>query len=212
MNYYFYLHGFASSPQSAKARYVADRFTELGVALQVPDLNQGDFSHLTLTRQLQQVQALFPPEPAPVAIVGSSFGGLTAAWLGQRYSQIDRLVLLAPAFHFLDHWIPKLGEVQMQRWQQEGSLPVYHYGDRATLPLDYGFMVDVQKYTESEIQRPVPTLILHGVRDEVIPIQASRDFAASRPWVRLVELDSDHALGDAMPPIWEAIVDHFGMG
>ena len=51
----------------------------------------------------------------------------------------------------------------------------------------------------------IPTLILHGKKDEVIPIAASRDFAISRPWVELVELDSDHALGNVTTEIWQAI-------
>src|SRR5512136_1301514 len=101
---YIYLHGFASSPQSAKAKYLRDCFQTRQIDIKVPDLNQGDFSHLTLTRHLKQVAAEFPPAPAPVAIIGSSFGGLTAAWLGQRHPQVQRLVLLAPAFQFLAHW------------------------------------------------------------------------------------------------------------
>ncbi|MCS6812403.1 MAG: esterase, partial [Cyanobacteria bacterium] len=58
-----YLHGFASSPNSTKARYLADCFAQAGLPLTVPDLNQGDFSHLTLTRQIQQVEALLTDEP-----------------------------------------------------------------------------------------------------------------------------------------------------
>ena len=53
--------------------------------------------------------------------------------------------------------------------------------------------------------RPVPTLILHGCEDEVIPIQASRDFTRQRPWVQLIELNSDHSLGNVLPEIWQAI-------
>ncbi len=55
------------------------------------------------------------------------------------------------------------------------------------------------------LQCPIPTLILHGKQDEVIPIQASRDFARSRPWVELIELDSDHTLANVTDKIWQAI-------
>jgi hypothetical protein len=61
----------------------------------------------------------------------------------------------------------------------------------------------------------VPTLILHGRHDEVIPIAATRDYASVRPWVKLIELDSDHGLIDVMPQIWEAIgalVSYEGVG
>jgi pimeloyl-ACP methyl ester carboxylesterase len=202
---YLYLHGFASSPRSTKAQDLRDRFQKLGLELTIPDLNQPDFTHLTLTRQLQQIAALLPVDHTPVTLIGSSFGGLTAAWAAQQHPQIQRLVLLAPAFQFLDHWLPRLGAEQVQRWQTEQYLSVYHYGAGRSLPLSYHFIHDAAQYPEHQLQRPVPTLILHGQDDEVIPIQASRHFATLRPWAQLIELDSDHALTNASNQIWVAI-------
>ncbi len=204
LNYFIYLHGFASSPNSAKARDISDRFTQLQTKLKIPDLNAGDFSHLTITRQITQVVAELPDNSTPVTLIGSSLGGLTAAHLGQKYPQVQRLVLLAPAFGFLSYWLPKLGDEQVQRWQQEKYLKVYHYGEGQEIPLSYDLVTDAAQYQENLLQRPIPTLILHGIKDEVIPIAASREFA-SRPWVKLVELDSDHSLGNVMEEIWQAI-------
>jgi pimeloyl-ACP methyl ester carboxylesterase len=202
---YIYLHGFASSPRSTKAVDLRDRFASLNIPLIIPDLNQGDFTHITLSRQMQQVEALFPTAPEPVTLIGSSFGGLTAAWLGERHSQVDRLVLLAPAFGFLASWLSRMGETQVQQWQTEGYLSVYHYGEAKKLPLNYGFVMDAMQYREETIARSLPTLILHGRHDDVIPLQASIDFAKNRPWVQLIELDSDHALTDVSTDIWQAI-------
>lgn len=203
--HYIYLHGFASSPKSAKARDIGDRFTQIQTKLKIPDLNAGNFSQLTITRQLAQVAAEFSNDSTPVTLIGSSLGGLTAAHLGQQNLQVQRLVLLAPAFGFLSHWLPKLGDEEVQRWQQEKYIMVYHYGEQRSLPLSYDFVTDAAQYQEKLLQRFISTLILHGKKDEVIPIKASRDFARSRPWVELVELDSDHALGNVMEEIWQAI-------
>jgi len=203
--HYIYLHGFASSPNSAKARDIGDRFSQIKTKLKIPDLNAGDFSQLTITRQITQVAAEFSNDSTPVTLIGSSLGGLTAAHLGQQYLQVQRLVLLAPAFGFLSHWLPKLGNQEVQRWQLEKHIMVYHYGEGRSIPLSYDFVTDAAQYQEKLLQRPIPTLILHGKKDEVIPIEASRDFARSRPWVELVELDSDHALGNVMEEIWQAI-------
>jgi len=203
---FIYLHGFASSPQSAKAEYLHSRFCDLQIPLPLPDLNQGDFSHLTITRQLGQVEAEFPPPPTPVTIIGSSLGGWTATILAQRQPQCQRLVLLAPALQFLSHWLPRLGEQTLNQWQSEGFLSVYHYGEKRSLPLSYDFIQDAQTYQNEPLNRPIPTLILHGSQDEVIPIESSRNFASGRPWVKLIELDSDHSLGNVLPEIWSAIV------
>ena len=203
MQDYFYLHGFASGPKSAKARFLGDRFQEGQLDLQVVDLNDGDFPHLTLTRQLQQVTRALSDRST--TIIGSSFGGLTAAWVGQNNPQVDRLILLAPAFQFMDCWLPTLEASVLEGWKSTGTLSVYHFGEQKVLPLHYEFVLDCQQYSETQLQRPIETLILHGIADEVIPIQVSRDYASTRPWVKLIELESDHGLGDAMARIWQEI-------
>jgi hypothetical protein len=71
--------------------------------------------------------------------------------------------------------------------------------------LDYKFVEDAACYDESALQRSLPTLILHGQADEVIPLQASLLFAETRPWVELTQLNSDHALTDVSELIWQAI-------
>ncbi|MEZ2240109.1 YqiA/YcfP family alpha/beta fold hydrolase [Microcoleus sp.] len=214
---YIYLHGFASSPNSLKAKYFRDRFSSLAIDLKTPDLNHQDFSNLTLTRQLHQIETAFlsPQTLQPVAenvknasevtIIGSSFGGLTAAWLAQRQVSVKQIVLLAPAFDFLSHWLPQLGQEQLQKWQSEKYLPVYHYGEQRYLPLNYQFVEDMAQYPEEKLIRSVPTLIIHGLHDTIIPIQASRNFAANRPWVQLIELEDDHSLGNFLAEMWEAI-------
>ncbi|KST67575.1 YqiA/YcfP family alpha/beta fold hydrolase [Mastigocoleus testarum] len=202
---YIYLHGFASSPNSNKARYIEQRFAENKINLIIPDLNNNDFSHLTITRQVKQVTAYFDNAELPVTLIGSSLGGLTAAHLGEKHPVVQRLVLLAPAFGFLSHWLPKLGEEKIQRWEKEKYLMVYHYREEREVPLSYDFLTDANQYSEDGLQRSIPTLILHGKNDEVIPIEASRDFAGQRPWVKLVELDSDHSLGNVFPQIWREI-------
>ncbi|MDB9516580.1 alpha/beta fold hydrolase [Roseofilum reptotaenium CS-1145] len=204
---YLYLHGFASSPQSLKSLAIAQKFSDRQITLQVPDLNQGDFSHLTLTRQLQQVGELFPASETPVYIIGSSFGGLTATWLAERYPQVQALVLLAPAFEFYTYWMTQLTESERQEWQKRGYWPIYHYGQKRSLSLHYRFISDLRQYSSSSLTRAVPTLIFHGLHDEVIPLKVSRDYAENRPWVNLIELESDHSLGDQLPEIWQGIRD-----
>ncbi|MBW4663741.1 MAG: esterase [Chroococcus sp. CMT-3BRIN-NPC107] len=201
---YIYLHGFASSPNSAKAKYFRSSFAELGIDLKIPDLNWGDFSQLTITRQIEQVSAQFPPFSVPITLVGSSLGGLTAAFLAEKFLQVQKLVLLAPAFEFLSHWLPQLGEAKLKQWLDEQYLMVYHYAERRSLPLSYNFVLDAANYQDQQLLRPVPTLIIHGCNDEVIPIATSRNYATARPWVQLIELNSDHALADIMTK-WQQI-------
>jgi uncharacterized protein len=200
---YIYLHGFASGPKSTKAAYLSDRFTKVGVPLVVPDLNQNDFYHLTLSRQIEQVEALLPVDK-PVTLIGSSFGGLTAAWVAQRCPQVARLILLAPAFQFAESWLPQLGE-RRQQWQTKGAIKVYHYTEKRQCLLSYDFVTDLCQYADQQLDRSFNTLILHGRADQVVPIRVSQSFAATHPTVQLIELDSDHSLGNVLNNLWVAI-------
>lgn len=214
MPQYLYLHGFSSSPQSTKAQAMRSRFANLGLELIVPDLNQGDFSHLTLSRQIQQVSELILGQPDATVLIGSSLGGLTATWVAQQSAiteRIEKLVLLAPAFDFLAQWLPRLGSDQLDAWRTEGTFPIYHYTEQGTLPLHYRFITDAQGYHDDALNANIPTLILHGIHDETISIEASRKYAAIRPWVRLVELPSDHALVDVEKEIWRYTQDFLSL-
>ncbi|NEP17495.1 MAG: alpha/beta fold hydrolase [Leptolyngbya sp. SIO4C1] len=202
---YLYLHGFASGPQSFKAQALRSRFQTLGLTLQIPDLNQDDFSQLTLSRQIQQVSPLIHQ---PTVLIGSSFGGLTACWLAEQpavRTQLQRLILLAPAFDFLAQWLPRLGPAALEQWRDRGWLSVYHYAQQRQQRLDYRFLLDAQQYPDAQLQTPVPTLILHGTEDETIAIEASQAYASRRPWVKLQPLATDHAMTEAADDIWQAI-------
>lgn len=206
---YIYLHGFASGPSSAKAEFFCKKFQQLHIPLNVPDFNQNDFAHLTLSRQLAQMQKIFEEfDPAiPVTVIGSSFGGLTAAYLAEYYPQVEKLVLLAPAFNFLEYWLPVLGAEKLQQWQREGNLLVYHYTAKKQMLLNYGFIEDMHNHDESILRREIPTLILHGVEDTTIPAVISQQYTSLRPWVKLIELSDDHSLHNSLEYIWRMIED-----
>ena len=202
---YIYLHGFASSPKSNKAIFLRDRFAEIKLNLNILDLNQDDFFNLTLTRQIHQVESEITKKSTPIILIGSSFGGLTSTFLAERNFNIKAIILLAPAFNFLSHWQQNLGAEKLKKWQQRGNYWIYHYGEKQYLQLSYDFMLDLLGYEEKKLKRTLPTLIIHGLNDNVIPIQASREFVAKRSWIELIEVNSDHTLGNVMPKVWQEI-------
>ena len=115
-----YLHGFASSPKSSKARYFHDRFTELGHPVEILDLAGGDFEHLTVSGQLRTIERAAAGRG--VTLIGSSLGGYLAALYAARHPEVDRLVLMAPAFRFPVHWPATLGTQRMEEWARSRKL------------------------------------------------------------------------------------------
>ncbi len=72
--------------------------------------------------------------------------------------------------------------------------------------LSYDFIHDMYHYDDADLQRRLPTLILHGRQDEVIPVQTSREFSATRPWIQLIEVvESDHSLASVQVQLWQII-------
>jgi hypothetical protein len=116
MSRFVYLHGFASSPSSRKARFFEQRFRELGISLEIPDLAEGNFRSLTLTAQLNVIARVCGG--GSVSLIGSSMGGYLAALYGARHAEVQKLVLLAPAFSFASRWPETLGEQAIEQWKR----------------------------------------------------------------------------------------------
>jgi uncharacterized protein len=197
-----YLHGFASSPNSAKARFFRERFRLAGVEMQVPALDRGDFTHLTITSQLEAVEEAVAARPA--VLMGSSLGGYVAALFASTHSEIEKLILMAPALGFPRRWRERYGQEELDLWKQRGVWPVFHYGAGGQLPLSYDIVEDSLRY-EPEPEFSQLALIFHGTRDPVIPVDFSREYAARHSNVVLRVLDSGHELTDVVEEMWSGI-------
>jgi len=171
----------------------------LGIGLEVPDLAGGHFERLTITGQLQVIERTARGEP--VSLIGSSMGGYLAALYAARHPEVDRLVLLAPAFSFLTRWPEELGPSKMEEWRQRGTLQVYHYGEKREAALGYQLITDAEQYEDyPEFQQPV--LIFHGKHDSVVPAEFSVEFSRRHPRTELHLLESDHQLLNVLDDIW----------
>jgi uncharacterized protein len=195
-----YLHGFASSPASRKARFFAEKLASLGFAVEIPDLAEGDFQRLTITRQLALVERLGRGER--VIVIGSSLGGYLAALYTARHPEVDRLILLAPALRFHRLWTQEFGPERLRLWREKGSIPVFHYGAGNNQLIGYRLMEDAARF-EPDPKFSQPCLLFHGDQDALVPIAQSVEFAAAHPNVRLVGLHSGHELTDVLDKIWE---------
>lgn len=194
-----YLHGFASGPASRKACFFAAKLKDQGMHLEIPDLARGDFRRLTITAQLKLVAATLAGRPA--VIIGSSLGGYLAALYAASHPEIERLVLLAPAFDFNRLWRHGLGPERLAAWRREGFLPIFHYGEDREMPLDFEFLNDAARFPPFPHFHQ-PALILHGNQDPAVPVCNSLLFAAAHPQIRVRRFASGHELTDVLDAIW----------
>jgi uncharacterized protein len=194
-----YLHGFASGPRSTKGVAFEQHFAARGLGIERLNLRVPSFVHLRLSAMIATVQAAIG-DAGRVVLIGSSLGGLTAARVAERDPRVVATVLLAPAFQLVARWRQMLG-AEWDTWQRTGWREVTDYTTGQPAQVDFGFVEDAAAIDVGEPDVAVPTLILHGTRDEVVPIERSRTFAANRRHVRLVELDDGHELVASLPTL-----------
>ena len=114
-----------------------------------------------------------------IYLIGHSMGGVIATYLASKYKEVKKLVLAAPAFHYLDvkdknlnipeslKMIPKVvktygGDEIVSRMLK---LNINAIGEFMTLVRDYyDFPKDVN----------CPTLILQGNNDNLVPLSSSK--------------------------------------
>jgi uncharacterized protein len=204
---FIYLHGFASSPSSSKAKYFDEHLRSESARVSIPDLNGSSFEKLTLSSQLQIIDNQFDHVKSSnkkVVMIGSSMGGLLAVLKSIRCSQVVALVLMAPGFGLMKRWPDLFGENTLADWKQQGSLNVYHHGVGSYLPLAYQFIDDAARYQTDNLRVSVPTILFHGRSDATVPIVESEDFHDNNiDQVEFHPLDDDHQLLASLDYIWE---------
>ena len=193
---FLYLHGFASGPNSAKGVAFAAHYAKRGIPFDRLDLRVPSLPHLRLSAMLATVQQAIGGAGDRAVVLGSSLGGLTAARVAERDPRVVALVLLAPAFQLVARRRELPG---WDDWRRTGWREILDYQTRQPARVDFGFAEDAMVIDVGYPDVRVPTLILHGVRDDAVPIETSRAFAQGKPHVQLIELDDGHDLIASLP-------------
>lgn len=196
-----YLHGFASGPASTKGLAFERFFSAHGISIERLDLRRPSLPHLRLSAIMATMESAL--EGADRAIlIGSSLGGLAAARFAERDPRVAAMVLLAPALQLVPRWRARLGEAAWQAWRDSGWLDIHDHTTGKPARVDFGFMEEAEALDSVGGGWPevkVPTLVFHGLRDDVVDVGLSRQLVARSSNVRLIELNDDHQLVDSLP-------------
>ena len=208
----FYLHGFASSARSSKATYFAGKLREVGIELHTPDLNEPDFSTLTISRMVEQVGKAIAELPGPIVLIGSSMGAFVAVQVAVKYpDRIGRLVLLAPALDFGGNRMRSLGDTGIEEWKRTGKLDIFHYGYGRLMPVHYELYEDARRHDCVNASLAMPIQVFQGRRDDAVDPDSVERWSRARPNVELHMLDDDHQLTASVGYIWEAMKRFLGL-
>lgn len=201
-----FLHGFASSGQSTKARYFANKFDALPrVKYHAIDFNPmpKDFEYVTTTGLINRLrQYVLDHHLGIFDIIGSSYGGLVAVHYAHRFGGVERMLLLAPGLRWLSGG---LSEEQLEAWKNAGAAPLSHEAFQQEILVRYDLQADGLGYLEP-IPPAAPIAIIHGKSDTAVPADDSRAYAGKYPdKVQLIEVEADHNLNDHLDLVWEYV-------
>lgn len=187
-----YLHGFASGPEGNKARHCRGWAEARGIPFVAPDLNLPSFEALTLSAQVEAVEAILTSIVEAPVLVGSSLGGLVAAAVAQRGARLHHLILLAPAFGFARR---RLDSERWAGYRHHRRLPVFHHAWNRWVRMGHELLDDLPRWRDDEAWLlQVAGTVLHGALDEAVPLAESMAFLERHPHWVLRALDDDHGL------------------
>jgi len=172
-----YLHGFRSSPASAKATQLREAVDALPSAmrpvLHIPDLQRSPLAAIA------QVAAVIEGAAEPVALIGSSLGGYYATHLAERYG--TRAVCINPAVRPYVDLQPYLG-VQTNLYTGEPfDVTVAHFDELRALRVE-------------RLSAPERFFLLVETADEVLDYREAVAYYAGA-W-QYVRGGGDHAFQD----------------
>lgn len=200
-----YLHGFASSPDSSKSKFLESKLSDTGVKFYSPRCNTPDFGHQLVSRNIKMLDNLISGlTDTEIILAGSSLGGLTASiWAQLNPLRCTGLFLICPAFDLTHYFSILIGEKYMKVWQANGFLPLPDDQGK-DIPVHWEFISDLNNLP----QRPaisLPCTIIHGTSDSTIPIDSSRRCAIEFPHIKLIETGDEHSMSSSYDIIWNEL-------
>ena len=171
-----YLHGFLSSPGSAKARQLQAALAAAGQAddFVCPQLPVAPRAAAEVALAAAQLE-----DPQRLALVGSSLGGYYATWIAERLG--CRAALLNPAVRPYEHLRAQVGT----RIDHGTGQPVQIHAE---------YLDELRALETGPITRPARYFLVAATGDELLDVREMLARYAGCP-TRLVE-GSDHALSD----------------
>ena len=195
-----FITGFLSKRWGNKSKALAQWCAEQGWGFCCYDVrgfgdSEGKFADYTLSDWIADARSVIsmllstphPTRPTParegaaspgLTIVGNSLGGWIAWLIAQERDEVERLILIAPAFNIMGIRAKAISPERRHDWHSAGWMPWDDDPLHRDWPLSWKWVEESESYWASSFDRmrPLKTSILHGSGDTVISPEGSREF------------------------------------
>ncbi len=113
-----------------------------------------------------------------IGLIGSSFGGMASIMTASKTNALYVLALKSPVSDYLTLIPTRDDEKEIKKWREQGFIEVTGV-DGEIRKLKYSFYEEARKLKAYEAAKKIriPTLIVHGGKDETVPIDQSKKTA-----------------------------------
>ncbi|MCK4540579.1 alpha/beta fold hydrolase [Candidatus Parcubacteria bacterium] len=160
--------------------------------------SEGLFEDITISEAVDDIvnaiKYLKSKSYSKIGLVGSSFGGIASIMTASKTDDLFLLALKAPVSNYKERDIEIKGENFINDWKEKGHR-IYVSGNGNKHKLNFTFCEDYDNNNGYEAAKKIkiPTLIVHGDKDESVPIEQSRKIVALIQNSELVEIkDGGH--------------------
>ena len=140
--------------------------------------SEGKFENITVSEAvddiLNAIKFLKNKGFKKIGLVGSSFGGMASLIAASKSKYLYVLVLKSPVSDYLGKLISKISKYNIKEWKEKGFIH-YESSRMGKLRLNYSFFKDAEKVSGYNVAKriSIPTFIIHGDKDESVPVEQS---------------------------------------
>lgn len=199
-------HGFGTSKNNDTNTQLANIFAERNIACLRFDFighgeSGGKFEDITISEASSEILSALDFAEAKgfkkIGLIGSSFGGISSIMAASETKKLSALGLKCPVSDYREKELHARTDEEIKAWEKQGFAMIPTGGGERRL--NYSFVRDFANndaYAAAE-QIEVPTLIVHGKADEIVPAQQSLKTVMLMPHARLELIEgADHRFSD----------------
>jgi uncharacterized protein len=176
-------HGFSTSKNSGTYTTLAEKLAKHDISTFRFDFfghgeSEGKFENITISEAvddiLHAIKYLKTQKYIKIGLMGSSFGGISSIIAASKTNDLYLLALKSPVSNYLEKEIETKSEEELEDWKTKGYR-IYVSGDGRESKLNYSFFEDFRNNDgyKAAPKIKIPTLIVHGDKDEIVPYKQS---------------------------------------
>jgi len=183
-----FCHGFTSSKNSRTWLALEPILNEKEISTFRFDIfghgeSEGKFENITISEAvddiLNVINYLKDKGYSKIGLVGSSFGGMASIMTASETDDLFVLALKSPVSDYYEVDTKRRTKKEIEEWKTKGFV-IHKSGIVGEKRLNYSFFEDFKNNDAYEAAKEIkiPTLIVHGDKDTVVPIEQSKKTAA----------------------------------